>query len=93
MGKYGDKLADAQEVWDWANANIPRASLERIMRDHWTGALSGYDALVKEYLINTKPNTLPQGAKTRTGSKGEQLISLPGKPEVRMEVAVRLGWL
>lgn len=91
--KYGDKIGDPQEVWDWANENYPRQAIEKIMQDHWRGNLASYDALVKDYLANTKPNTLPQGAKVRTAADGTQVVKLPGKPEVSMAVAVTMGWL
>ena len=92
--KYGDKIGDPQDLWDWANQNIPQKSLQRIMQQHWRGDLSGYEALVKDYLVNTKPNSLPNGAKVRTvEGTGKQVVKLPGKPEVEISVASALGWV
>jgi hypothetical protein len=84
---------DGQEVLDYARENASPDLIARIAREHYYGAkLDGYTELVTFYLQNTAPNELPEGATTRVVD-GEEMVTLPGKSEMLLRVAVKLGLL
>ena len=96
LKKAGVAPEDAAGFLEWAMANR-KAEFMAAVRQHIYGRdPTGYAAVAKAYLRGTVPaeQTLQQhNIKVRTLPNGQRLVTVPGKPEVPVEVAARLEWV
>jgi hypothetical protein len=96
LKKAGIAREDSESFLEWAMANRKAEFLAAVRQHVYARDPSGYAAVAKQYLRNSAPaqQTLEQhGVKTRVLPNGQRLVTVPGRPEVPVEVAARLDWI